>query len=55
MLLSILTVIFVIAKILGYITWSWWLVLAPTLIHVTIALGIIGIALWTTSNRRRWY
>lgn len=33
-----LTIIFVIAKITGYITWSWWLVFAP----VWLALGLFG-------------
>lgn len=28
---GLLTLIFVIAKITGYITWSWWLVFAPML------------------------
>ncbi len=28
----VLTIIFVIAKILKLITWSWWLVFTPTII-----------------------
>lgn len=39
---NILTIIFVIAKILGYIDWSWWLVFLPTLVSVGLAL-ILGI------------
>lgn len=27
--LSILTLIFVVAKILGFLSWSWWLVFLP--------------------------
>ena len=27
--LSILTLIFVVAKILGFVAWSWWLVFLP--------------------------
>ena len=38
-----LTVIFVIAKILGYINWSWWLVFMPLIVR--IALGVIGFIL----------
>lgn len=34
MLLSALTIIFVIAKIWGLIDWSWWLVLLPGIIQV---------------------
>lgn len=36
----ILTIIFVIAKIVGYINWSWWLVLLPSLISVGLWLAI---------------
>ena len=41
---SILTIIFVIAKITGYINWSWWLVFLPILITPLFWLGIILIA-----------
>lgn len=37
-LLNILTIIFVIAKICGAITWSWWLVLLPTIINVGVTI-----------------
>ena len=40
-LTHILTIIFVIAKILGYIDWSWWLVFLPSL----ISLGL-GLVIW---------
>lgn len=36
----LLTLIFVIAKIMGFIVWSWWLVFAPALAYVGIALLI---------------
>jgi hypothetical protein len=39
-LLNILTIIFVIAKICGAITWSWWLVLLPTIINVGLTIVI---------------
>ena len=39
-LLNILTIIFVIAKICGAITWSWWLVLLPTIINVGLSILI---------------
>mgnify|MGYP001355580102 CR=1 FL=1 len=39
---SILTIIFVIAKITGYVDWSWWLVFSPTFIGIGIGL-ILGI------------
>ena len=37
-MLNALLIIFVIAKILGFITWSWWIVLAPVLIPLAILL-----------------
>lgn len=46
-LLVILTVIFVIAKLLNIITWSWWLVFTPAIILtifyiILLILAIIG-------------
>lgn len=38
MILSILTVIFVIAKLMNIIAWSWWLVFLPSIIGGVIAL-----------------
>lgn len=37
----LLTVIFVVAKLLGIITWSWWLVFTPAIIYGVIDLIII--------------
>lgn len=39
-LTHILTIIFVIAKIVGYINWSWWLVLLPSIISIGLGLVI---------------
>lgn len=44
-LINILTVVFVIAKITGYIDWSWWLVCAPTLFSFIFSLAIAAFAL----------
>ena len=44
MLLSLLTVLFIALKLTGFIDWSWWLVVAPTLFHVTFVLVIIVLA-----------
>lgn len=38
---SILTVAFVILKLCGVISWSWWWVLAPTWIPLAIVLVIL--------------
>lgn len=40
-ILHILTVIFVIAKLAAVINWSWWLVLAPSIIGAALALVIL--------------
>jgi ABC-type polysaccharide/polyol phosphate export permease len=37
---GLLTVIFVIAKILGYLTWSWWWVFSPIWIPLVIVFAI---------------
>ncbi|MBO1096776.1 hypothetical protein FQS90_09600 [Enterococcus casseliflavus] len=42
--LSILTLIFVVAKLFGVIAWSWWLVFTPVLIGVGITILILIIA-----------
>ena len=38
-----LQVLFIALKLTGHITWSWWLVMLPTLIPVGI-MAVIGIA-----------
>lgn len=54
---EILTIIFVVCKLLGLITWSWWLVLLPEIIAVSIyILVIVGILVthfiaWRSFNK----
>lgn len=44
--LTLLTLTFIILKLCGVITWSWWWVLSPTLIPLAIlGLGLIVILL----------
>lgn len=43
--LNILTLVFVIAKILGLVTFSWWLVFLPTLIQLAIVLLMLVVIL----------
>lgn len=33
---EILTIIFVLSKILGFISWSWWLVFLPEIIAIIL-------------------
>lgn len=44
--LPLLTLIFITLKLTGYITWSWWLVLLPMIIPLSIlfvALLVLGV------------
>ena len=44
---GLLTIVFIVLKLMGYIAWSWWWVLSPLWISaalvVLIFLGIVGI------------
>lgn len=45
-LIGLLTIIFVIAKLAGIITWSWWVVFSPVgvgLIIATVWIIVIGL------------
>ncbi len=42
---SILTIIFVVAKLMNIIDWSWWLVFAPTIIAVSLSVLLLMILL----------
>lgn len=44
MLLSLLTVLFIALKLTGFIDWSWWLVVMPTLVHVAVFVLVIAVA-----------
>jgi hypothetical protein len=34
-ILELLTIVFVVLKLIGTIDWSWWLVLSPTILSVS--------------------
>lgn len=38
-----LTILFIALKLLGYIDWSWWWVLAPLWFGAAIALVLVGL------------
>lgn len=46
-ILEILTVVFVVAKLAGYLDWSWWIVLSPLSLaltfYVVMFLLLIGL------------
>lgn len=46
-IISVLTLVFIVLKLVGVISWSWWLVLSLTLGYIGLILilfAIIGIA-----------
>lgn len=45
-LISVLTVLFVVAKIGGFIDWSWWLVFAPLWGGVTVGSAFVLLLLF---------
>jgi hypothetical protein len=57
-LFGLLGVVFIVLKILGYINWSWWLVLlplyGPTALVLALFLigGIIGLIYVLLNNKR---
>lgn len=50
--LSVLTLIFIVLKLMEYIDWSWWLVLAPTIIQAVAMLStIIGLVVFAARKK----
>ena len=45
-LASILTIIFVIAKLFGVIGWSWWWVFSPLWISTLLGLTVLAVTLF---------
>ena len=41
---EVLTIVFVVCKLLGIITWSWWLVLLPEIIAVVFYVIFVILA-----------
>ena len=39
--LHVLTFIFIILKVAGVVTWSWWIVLLPSLFYFLAMLGVM--------------
>jgi hypothetical protein len=47
--ISILTLIFVVGKIWGYLDWSWWWVFSPIWISWGIVVGFVALVALITS------
>lgn len=41
---GLLTIVFIVLKLTGYINWSWWWVLAPSWISLVIVFLILIVA-----------
>lgn len=52
---EILTIIFVVCKLFGVITWSWWLVLLPEIIAIVFYILIFVIPLVVSAHIGRKY
>ena len=50
-IIGVLQIIFIVLKLVGVISWSWWLVLIP--LWIDIACFIIGIIIVLVS--KRWW
>lgn len=42
--LNVLTLIFVVMKLMGHVDWSWWLVLLPSTVHVFLGAALVVLA-----------
>ena len=53
-LLEVLTIIFIVLKVLGVITWSWFFVLLPLIISISIYIIWFGIFGLLFKKINRW-
>lgn len=52
---TVLTIVFVVLKLVGTIDWSWWWVLSPILIDLGLALIVlIGWGIWFACREERF-
>ena len=52
---EILTIIFVVCKLFGVITWSWWLVFLPEIIAVVFYIFIFALPFVASAHYDRKY
>ena len=51
--LPLLGVVFVILKLTGVVTWSWWFVLAPFIVLGVLAVAVVAFVVLTTVVSKR--
>ena len=42
---GLLTIVFIVLKLIGVIDWSWWIVICPILIEISVALIVLFVVL----------
>jgi hypothetical protein len=47
---GLLTIVFIILKLLEKIVWSWWWVLSPIWIPGSVVLVVAGLVVWAKSK-----
>lgn len=55
---GVLLVVFIVLKLIGVISWSWWWVLSPLWIELAIVLllyAFFAIAEAVTIHKHKWY
>lgn len=50
---EILTIVFVVLKLIGTIDWSWWLVLLPEIIGLSFYVAIFIVGMYSTRRMNR--
>jgi hypothetical protein len=52
---GLLTIVFIVLKLTGYIDWSWFWVISPILVPIIFGIGllIIFVIAWFAENRKK--
>ncbi len=50
---EVLTIIFVLLKVFGVISWSWWIVFAPEIIALVLYVALVIIGICGTNKAKR--
>lgn len=45
-ILGVLLIIFIVLKLVGVVTWSWWVVLIPLWIEIGLLIIVIFVIVW---------
>lgn len=45
-ILGVLLIVFIVLKLVGVVTWSWWIVLAPLWVEIGLLIIVILVIVW---------